>query len=156
MTSIWRKRRVMCVPLASDSWRMSLQRVPSSTPTTPSTYWGILASLMSERAISSVSTWICGWVVRNRSASWVDQSYETLLKLPSSITSSTRTAVVIPAFFHTGWKIANGTMEEQVASVRSRIPFTMSELLSCIRSKQCASSKKGLFTHVWENEVIHD
>ena len=79
---------------------------------------------------------------------WMSCKKSLRLKLPSSITSSTRTAVVIPAFFHTGWKIANGTMEEQVASVRSRIPFTMSELLSCIRSKQCASSKKGLFTHV--------
>lgn len=46
----------------------------------------------------------------------VEDSYETLLNLPDSIAKDTRTAVVIPAFFHTGWKIRNGTLSEQVES----------------------------------------
>ena len=61
---------------------------------------------------------------------------------------STRTAIVIPAFFHTGWTIANGTLEEQVNSIIHRIPFTMDELIHCVDIHKCSSRKKNLFTHV--------
>lgn len=71
---------------------------------------------------------------------------------------SYKTTVVIPAFFHTGWPIVNGTFEEQVNSlvfpigfdcrVRDKIPFTMDELLKCYAEKRCSFQKKNLFTHV--------
>ena len=45
-----------------------------------------------------------------------DQSYEILLALPPVIWQDPKAAVVIPAWFHTGWTIANGTLPEQVNS----------------------------------------
>ena len=45
-----------------------------------------------------------------------DQSYEVLLALPPVIWQDPKAAVVIPAWFHTGWTIANGTLPEQVNS----------------------------------------
>ena len=36
------------------------------------------------------------------------------MKLPKDVLGDKKRAVVIPAFFHTGWEIANGTLEEQV------------------------------------------
>ena len=73
---------------------------------------------------------------------------------------STRTAIVIPAFFHTGWTIANGTLEEQVNSILHRIPFTMEELMHCVDIQKCAPRKKNLFTHVGKQlsitSIIHN
>lgn len=46
----------------------------------------------------------------------VEDAYRTLLDLPKEVLESYKTTVVIPAFFHTGWTIANGTLEEQVQS----------------------------------------
>lgn len=81
---------------------------------------------------------------------WMSQgSYQTLLTLPEEIKQSTRTAVIIPAFFHTGWTITNGTLQEQVASVLNRIPFSMSDLLECVKISKCSPMKKGLFTHLY-------
>ena len=44
----------------------------------------------------------------------VEYSYEKLKELVDVCDDTT--AVIIPAFFHTGWTIANGTFEEQVQS----------------------------------------
>ena len=93
-----------------------------------------------------------------------ENSYEILHSLPEEVTSDMRTAVVIPAFFHTGWNITNGTFIEQVrsyvmlctlhSSVEKRIPYTIPELISCLSVKMCShmklnlSTKKFLFTHV--------
>lgn len=46
----------------------------------------------------------------------IEDAYRTLLDLPREVLESYKTTVVIPAFFHTGWTIANGTLEEQVQS----------------------------------------
>ena len=80
------------------------------------------------------------------------------MDLPSVITEDPFAVVVIPAFFHTGWRIANGTLEQQVESlvftssisfrVIHRIPYTMNDLLKCINIKKCNFIKKHLFTHV--------
>lgn len=112
-------------------------------------FFEILEFIMFVQVISLFWIWICGWVV------WIiyfiyslEGSYQTLLELPEEITKSTRTAVVIPAFFHTGWTIANGTLQEQVNSVIDRIPFSMSDLLTCVKIHKCSANKKGLFTHV--------
>ncbi|KAM7454642.1 hypothetical protein BLSTO_04599 [Blastocystis sp. subtype 1] len=76
-------------------------------------------------------------------------SYQQLLSLPHEVLDSYKTTVVIPAFFHTGWPIVNGTFEEQVNSVRDKIPFTMEELLKCYAEKRCSFQKKNLFTHLY-------
>ncbi|KAK8791338.1 hypothetical protein WA171_002285 [Blastocystis sp. BT1] len=79
---------------------------------------------------------------------WPSQySYEKLKELVDVCDDTT--AVIIPAFFHTGWTIANGTFEEQVQSVSSRIPFSLSNLVSCVRAKKCCQFKKGVFTHYY-------
>ena len=31
----------------------------------------------------------------------------------------------------------------------NRIPFSMSDLLECVKISKCSPMKKGLFTHVW-------
>lgn len=58
------------------------------------------------------------WLSRRCSGgvSRVEGSYEALMALPSFVLEDPRAAVVIPAFFHTGWRIANGTLLEQVNS----------------------------------------
>lgn len=38
------------------------------------------------------------------------------MTIPSVILNDSRNAIVIPSFFHTGWTMANGTLEEQVNS----------------------------------------
>ena len=80
------------------------------------------------------------------------------MELPSVITEDPFAVVVIPAFFHTGWRIANGTLEQQVESwvlssfvrfsVIHRIPYTMNDLQRCIKIRKCNYIKKHLFTHV--------
>lgn len=47
----------------------------------------------------------------------LEDSYETLLRLPDDIKNDKRAALVIPAFFHTGWQIKNGTLMAQVNSL---------------------------------------
>lgn len=76
-------------------------------------------------------------------------SYEVLMELPSVITEDPFAVVVIPAFFHTGWRIANGTLEQQVESVIHRIPYTMNDLQRCIKIRKCNYVKKHLFTHYY-------
>ena len=111
---------------------------------------GILEFEMFEPVTSLFWIWTCGWVVSSGSPYLIlEGSYQTLLTLPEEIKQSTRTAVIIPAFFHTGWTITNGTLQEQVASVLNRIPFSMSDLLECVKISKCSPMKKGLFTHVW-------
>lgn len=90
---------------------------------------------------------------------YIENSYEEVLSLPRDIQMNPRIAIIIPAFFHTGWSIYNGTLVEQVNSydlmldlknrVLDRIPFTMKELLQCHAKGKCAPVKKHLFTHVW-------
>ena len=46
----------------------------------------------------------------------LEHSYETVLQTPPEVTNDPKAAIIVPAFFHTGWTIANGTLEEQVAS----------------------------------------
>ena len=46
----------------------------------------------------------------------LEYSYETVLQTPPEITQDPKAIIIVPAFFHTGWTIANGTLEEQVAS----------------------------------------
>ena len=82
------------------------------------------------------------------------ESYEILLQLPQEIQQDTRTAIVIPAFFHTGWTIQNGTLEEQVQSVIHRIPFSMDDLIKCVDNGKCSKEKKNLFTHVNNGSFI--
>ena len=111
---------------------------------------GILEFEMFEPVTSLFWIWTCGWVVSSGSPYLIlEGSYQTLLTLPEEIKQSTRTAVIIPAFFHTGCTITNGTLQEQVASVLNRIPFSMSDLLECVKISKCSPMKKGLFTHVW-------
>ena len=117
--------------------------------------FGILEFEMCEQVTSLFWIWICGWVVRNEFLFWsLEGSYQTLRTLPDEIKQSTRTAVIIPAFFHTGWTIANGTLQEQVASVFNRIPFSMTDLLDCVKRRKCSPVKKGLFTHVFIESII--
>ncbi len=95
----------------------------------------------------------------------IEKSYEAILSLPLEIQSDPRTAVIIPAFFHTGWDIFNGTLDEQVNSYQSmsiltssvihRIPFTMKELIQCQTKGKCSYMKKHLFTHVCFFNLFH-
>ena len=56
---------------------------------------------------SGITADIC-WILEN--------AYEILRDLPREILEDKKTAVVIPAFFHKKWNIANGTLEEQFNS----------------------------------------
>lgn len=57
----------------------------------------------------SSGDWVCLLIL--------EDSYETLLRLPENIAMDRKAALVIPAFFHTGWEIKNGTLMEQVDSL---------------------------------------
>lgn len=86
---------------------------------------GIMHVRTSHFAVLDIDMWLSGrkWrcvIVSPSSCEMyclsVDQSYETVLKTPPEVTEDPKTVIIIPAFFHTGWKIANGTLEEQVES----------------------------------------
>ena len=88
----------------------------------------------------------------------LDQSFETLRDLPKAILQDRRAVIVIPAFFHKKWKIANGTLEDQFNSyrwyllvrcrIKHKIPFTMNQLLDCVKEGGCHYIKENLFNHV--------
>ena len=76
---------------------------------------GILEFIILIPLIMSILILICGLQVdRFYFFLSIEYSYEKLKSL-TDICDET-TAVIIPAFFHTGWTIANGTFEEQVQS----------------------------------------
>ncbi|KAK8796649.1 hypothetical protein WA588_000777, partial [Blastocystis sp. NMH] len=89
---------------------------------------------------------------------WMSEnSYERILALPPEIKNDPKTAVVVPAFFHTGWSIFNGTFQEQLQSVLHRIPFSMQDLIQCNNKRKCSNVKKHLFTHYYTPDSwLHD
>ena len=114
-------------------------------------------------AVLDIDMWMSG-IVESISLH-TEKSYEAILSLPSEIQSDPRTAVIIPAFFHTGWSIFNGTLVEQVNSYQSmsiltssiihRIPFSMKDLIQCQTKGKCSFVKNHLFTHVYFFDSFH-
>ena len=46
----------------------------------------------------------------------IEHSYEILKNTPSVLLDDPKVVIAIPSYFHTGWTIANGTLEDQVNS----------------------------------------